>query len=99
MINREQYMEQMGYKDEDEWRAKEFQEAATRRVQSGLVLSELSKLENVQVTMEELDARLNEMMQQFPNMKEQLDTPESRRDIANRVLTEKTLERLAELNS
>ena len=95
----EQYMEQMGYKDEDEWRAKEFQEAATRRVQFGLVLSELSKLENVQVTMEELDARLNEMMQQFPNMKEQLDTPESRRDIANRVLTEKTLERLAELNS
>lgn len=95
----EQYAEQMGYKNEDEMRDKEFKEAATRRVQSGLVLSELSKVENIQVTLDELNARLAEMAQQFPNMKEQLETPESRRDIANRVLTEKTLERLVELNS
>ncbi|NCU30483.1 trigger factor [Candidatus Saccharibacteria bacterium] len=95
----EQYIEQMGYKDEDEWRNKEFKDTAIRRVQSGLVLSELSKIEKIQVSKDELEMRLSEMQQQFPNMKDQLETPESRRDIANRVLTEKTLDRLVELNS
>lgn len=95
----EQYMDQMGYKDEDEWREKEFKPAAIRRVQSGLVLSELSKIERIEVTKEELDARHAEMMTQYPNMQQQLDTPEARRDLANRVITEKTLARLVELNS
>lgn len=95
----EQYMNQMGYKDKDEWREKEFKPAAVRRVQSGLVLAELSKIENVEVTKDELDARHAEMMSQYPNMKDQLDAPEARRDLANRVLTEKTLARLVELNS
>lgn len=98
-VSSEQYMEQMGYKDEDEWREKEFKPAATRRVQSGLVLSELSKLEHIEVTREELDARHAEMLAQYPNMKEQLESPEARRDLANRVLTEKTITRLVELNS
>ena len=32
-------------------------------------------------------------------MAEQLDTPDARRDLANRVITEKTIDRLVELNS
>ncbi len=95
----EQYMEQAGHKDADEWREKEFREVAVRRVQSGLVLAELSKVEKVEVTKEELDARHAEMITQYPNMKEQLDGPEARRDLANRVLTEKTLARLVDLNA
>lgn len=95
----EQYIEQRGYKDKAEWVEKELKEAAVRRVQSGLVLAELSKAEQVEVTKEELESRLAEMLSQYPNMKEQLDTPEARRDLANRVLTEKTLERLVALNS
>lgn len=98
-MSSEQYMEQMGYKDEDEWREKEFKPAAVRRVQSGLVLAELSKLEKIDVTREELDARHADMLAQYPNMKEQLDAPEARRDLANRVITEKTLKRLVELNN
>ena len=98
-ITAEQYLEQMGYKDEDEWREKEFRSAAVRRVEAGLVLSELSKIENIEVTREELDTRHAEMLGQYPNMKEQLDSPEARRDLANRVLTEKTLARLVELNA
>ncbi|HMR73023.1 MAG TPA: trigger factor [Candidatus Saccharibacteria bacterium] len=98
-MSSEQYMEQMGYKDEDEWREKEFKPAAVRRVQSGLVLAELSKLEKIDVKREELDARHADMLAQYPNMKEQLDAPEARRDLANRVITEKTLERLVALNS
>jgi len=94
----EDYMAQKGYKDEDEWREKEFKDVATKRVQAGLALAELSKLENIEVTKEELDARHEEMLGQYPNMKEQLDTPEARADLVNRIVTEKTLERLVDLN-
>lgn len=95
----EQYIEQTGYKDEDEMRDKEFKPAAIRRVQSGLVLAELSKVEHIEVSRDELDARQAEMLAQYPNMQEQLDTPEARRDLANRVVTEKTIARLVDLNS
>lgn len=98
-MSAEQYIEQMGYKDEDELSEKEFKPAAVRRVQSGLVLAELSKVENIDVSRDELDARHAEMLAQYPNMKEQLDAPDARRDLANRVITEKTLARLVELNS
>ena len=95
----QQYMEQQGYKDRDEWVEKEFKEAAVRRVQAGLVLSELTKVEKIDVTKEELDARHNEMLAQYPNMKAELDKPEARRDLANRLITEKTVDRLVELNA
>lgn len=100
-LSPEQYMESQGYKDRDEWREKEFRDAAIRRVKSGLVLAELSKAEKIEVSKEELEARLNEMKQQYndPKMQAQFDTPESRRNLANRVLTEKTIDRLVELNS
>lgn len=94
----EDYMAAKGYKDEDEWREKEFKDVATKRVQAGLALAELSKLENIEVTKEELDARHDEMLGQYPNMKEQLDTPEARADLVNRIVTEKTLARLVDLN-
>lgn len=95
----EQYMEQRGYKTREEWQDKEFKQAAERRVQAGLVLSELSKLEKIEVTTEELDARHAEMLAQYPNMKDELDKPEARRDLANRLITEKTVDRLVELNA
>jgi trigger factor len=96
----DQYLEQQG-KTADEWRKTDLHEQAERRVQVGLALAELSKIENIEVTKEELDARLAEMLQRYgnaPDITKQLDTPEARRDIANRVLTEKTVNRLVELN-
>lgn len=95
----ESYAKQQGHKDVDEMREKELKVAAERRVQAGLVLSELSKVENIDVTKEELDARHAQMLEQYPTMKEQLDSPEARRDLANRVITEKTVDRLVALNS
>lgn len=85
----------------DEWREKELRPQAIRRVQVGLALAELSKAEAIEVSMDELNARLSELMQQYgsqPQMREQLDTPEVRRDVANRVMTEKTIDRLVSLN-
>lgn len=100
-ITPEQYMEAQGYKDHDEWHEKEFKEAAIRRVKSGLVLAELTKAEKIDVTQDELEARLAEMKSQYkdPKMQAQLDSPESRRDLANGVLTEKTIDRLVEINT
>lgn len=95
----DQYIKQMGYKDHDEWHEKEFKVAAERRVQAGLALAELSKAENIEVTQEELTQRHAQMLEQYPTMKDQLDAPEARRDLANRVITEKTVDRLVELNT
>lgn len=94
----EQYIDAQGFKDEADWKEKEVKPGAVRRVQAGLALSELSKLEKVDVSQAELEERLSEMKQQYPNMAEQFDRPEARRDLANRVITEKTLDRLIELN-
>ena len=98
-MNAEQYIESQGYKDHDEWREKEFMVAAKNRVQSGLALAELSKVEKIEVTKDELDERHAQMLEQYPTMKDQLETSEARRDIANRVITEKTVDRLVELNT
>ncbi|HET6622833.1 MAG TPA: trigger factor [Candidatus Saccharimonadales bacterium] len=94
----EQYIEAQGFKDEADWKDKEVKPNAVRRVQAGLALSELSKLEKIDVSQNELEERLAQMKQQYPNMTDQLDRPEARRDLANRVITEKTLDRLIELN-
>lgn len=96
----DQYLEQQG-KTRDDWRNKDLHEQAERRVQVGLVLAELSKVEGIEVAKEELETRLSEMLARYgntPDIKKQLDTPEARRDIANRVLTEKTVDRLVALN-
>ena len=85
----------------EDWEAGELREAATRRVQSALVLSELSKVEKIQVTQDELNARHQQLLEEYtdPNMRLQLDSPQARADLSNRVLTEKTLARLIKLNT
>ncbi|HSE61956.1 MAG TPA: trigger factor [Candidatus Saccharimonadales bacterium] len=97
----DQYLEQQS-QTKEEWRDKELKPQAERRVQVGLALAELSKVENIEVSKEELDERLSEMLQRYGNTPEvvkQLDTPETRRDIANRLVTEKTVNRLVDLNN
>ena len=96
----DQYLEQQGT-TKDDWRNKDLREQAIRRVQVGLALAELSKVEGIEVNKDELDARLAEMLSRYgntPEVTKQLDTPEARRDIANRVLTEKTVNHLVAIN-
>ncbi len=96
------YIQSQGYKDIDAWREKEVKEAATRRVQAGLVLSEVTKAENIELTDLEVDEQVAQFKQQYannPQMAEQLGTEEARNDIANRVITDKTIDRLVELNA
>lgn len=101
-VTLEQYLATRKLKDHDEWHKKEVIPAAEKRVKAGLVLSELSKLEKIEATADELAEHINMYKQQYansPEMTKQFDEPEVQRDIANRLLTEKTVDRLVELNS
>lgn len=69
---------------------------AIERVKAGLVLSEISEAENIDVTQDEIEERLKILREQYqdPSMQAELNNPENRRDIANRILTEKTIAKL-----
>ena len=82
----------------EEWLATEVREAATKRIQAGLVLAELSKVEKVTATDEELAAKIRQYQEQYGKTGQDFTTPELQRDIANRLLTEKTIDRLVELS-
>lgn len=97
----DQYLEDKKI-DKKKWLETEVNVAAKKRVQAGLVLAELSKVEKVEATNKELDDQIEAYKKQYgnsPEMTKQLSTPDARRDIANRLLTDKTVELLLELNS
>lgn len=101
-ITLEQYVKTQKFKDEDEWRKKEVVPAAEKRVKAGLLLAELSKELKIDATSDELAEHINLYKQQYANNPEalkQFEQPDVQRDIANRLLTEKTVEKLVELNS
>lgn len=84
---------------EDEWVKKEVTPQAERRVKVGIVLSEVAKKEKITADEKEIQERLGEMAQQYqnPEMRAQLDTKEAYTDIASRIKTEKTINKLLEL--
>ncbi len=101
-LSLDQYLENKGFESKEKWLESEVNEAAEKRVQAGLVLAELSKAEKIEATNQELEDHVNLYKKQYannPQMVAQFDQPEARRDIANRLLTEKTVDRLVELNS
>jgi trigger factor len=98
----DQYLESKGFESKDKWIETEVNDAAEKRVQAGLALAELSKTEKIDATEKELDEHVALYKEQYknnPQMVAQFDQPEARRDVANRLLTEKTVDRLVELNT
>lgn len=92
------YLKSKGLSKED-WLKTEVKSVAEKRVKAGLVLSELSKAEKITASDEELAAQINKYQEQYGNRSGQdFTSPEMQRDIANRLLTEKTVERLVQLN-
>ena len=88
--------------DKQKWLDTEVKDTAKKRVQAGLVLAELSKKEKIEANDKELAARINEYRQQYasrPEIVKQLESPEAQREIANQMITEKTVDRLVELNT
>lgn len=97
----EQYLQNKGFESKEKWLETEVKDIAIKRVQAGLALAELSKVEKITATNEELEAHVDLFRQQYsknPEALKQFEQPEVRRDIANRLLTEKTVDRLVELN-
>lgn len=98
----EQYVQNKKFKDKEDWRVKEVIPAAEKRVKAGLVLAELSKVEKIEASSDELAEHINLYKSSYannPEMAKRFDEPEAQRDIANRLLTEKTVDRLVELNA
>jgi FKBP-type peptidyl-prolyl cis-trans isomerase (trigger factor) len=81
---------------EQEHREKVLKPQATDRVKASLVLADIAEQEKLDVTPEELEIRMQILKGQYqdPQMQEELNKPETRRDIAARLLTEKTVNKL-----
>jgi trigger factor len=69
---------------------------AELRVKAGLVLGEIADAEKIEITPEELEIRIQLLKGQYPDekMQEELQKPESRREIASRMVSEKTVQKL-----
>ncbi|MEK7153814.1 MAG: trigger factor [Patescibacteria group bacterium] len=69
---------------------------AALRVKAGLVLGEIADAEKIVVTPEELEIRMQLLRGQYPDkqMQAELEKPESRREVASRMVSEKTVEKL-----
>jgi len=95
----QEHLEQEGV-TEEEHRAKH-RPAAELRVKAGLVLSEVAEQEGITVTPDEVDIRMQLLKGQYqdPSMQAELDKPDAKRDIASRLLSEKTITRLTEIAS
>jgi trigger factor len=90
-----EFLEQEG-KTEEQYRKDVLAPQAEERVKAGLVLSEIAEREGIEVTPEELEIRVQILKNQYQDqaMQAELEKPENRRDIAARLLTEKTLNKL-----
>lgn len=97
----EDYVQSQGFDSREDWVEKDISPIAKKRVQAGLVLAELSKVEKVTASTADVDKQIENYKKQYannPQMLAQFDRPETRQDIASRLLTDKTVEYLLEIN-
>ena len=82
-------------KTDEEYRS-ELRPQAEIRVRTGLVLAEVASEENIDVTTEELELRLQMLKSQYqdPAMQAELDKVEAKREIASQMMAEKTIAKL-----
>ena len=95
------YLTNNQFKDIEDWREKEVRPTARKRVQAGLVLAQLTTVEKIGATDDEVTEHVEVHKQQYQNNPEalrQMETDEVRRDIANHYVTEKTIEYLVTIN-
>lgn len=90
----QEHLDEEGVNDE-EHREKN-RPGAEMRVKAGLVLAEIAEKEKIDVSREELEMRIQLMKGQYQDaaMQAELDKPENQREIASRLMSEKTIERL-----
>ncbi len=81
---------------EEKYKNEVLKPQAVERVKASLVLGQIAEEEKIQITAEELEIRMQILKDQYkdPEMQLELDKPEARQDIASRLITEKTLQKL-----
>jgi trigger factor len=83
---------------EDDLR-EEYKEVAEKRARRSLVLGEIVRQEKLDISSADIDAEIDRMSQMFGEQSEQfkkfLSTAESRSNIANRIVTDRAIARLA----
>jgi len=79
---------------------KELRPKAEDRVAAGIVMSEISKIENVKVTDQDIEEELNRLRLSYPDpaMQAELEKPELREEIFNHLMASRTLAKLVEYN-
>jgi len=90
-----EFLESEG-KSEEEYKTQALRPEAEKRVRASLVLADIADKEKLEVTPEELEIRIQVLKQQHKDeqMQAELNKPEARRDIAARLLTDKTVQKL-----
>jgi len=74
---------------------------AETRIKTGLILGEIATIEKVSVTKQDLDNQINELRKQYANdqqMLAELNNDNNLQDIKNRLLVDKTLQTITNLN-
>lgn len=81
---------------EEKYRQEVLWPQAEKQVKGSLVLAEIGERENITVTPQELEDRMQALKAQYQDqkMQEELNKPEAKKDIASRMITEKTLQKL-----
>ncbi len=92
-----EFLEQEG-KTEEQIKTEVARPQAEERVRVGLVLAEIADQEGLQVSDEEVDAKIAELKSRYsdPAMQAELDKPEARRDVGSQILTQKTIQKVVE---
>lgn len=80
-------------KTQEAYRKEVLKPQATERVKASLILAEVAEKEKLEVTPDELDARMESLIKEYKDdqMQAELAKPEARRDVAARLLTDKTI--------
>jgi len=92
----EEYLAAIGMTAEEQ-REKEILPEAMRRLQAGILLSEIAEKEGVTVTPEEIHIRVSVMKQRYASdqeMLKQLEDPNNQRELGAQIITEKTLAKI-----
>lgn len=98
----EQYLTANGFADRDAWVASDATKLAEQRVKAGLALSEVSQVEDVTVSNDEMMAEVAAYKEHYaknPEMAARFDTEDVQRNLANRLVTEKTIDFLVDTNT
>ena len=91
-ITKEEYLKQEGFKSEEDWKTKELKPQAERRVSVGMVLARVAEDESLNVSADEIAQRTAQYKVQYQQNADEFDKPEMQREVASRLLTEKTVD-------